>query len=46
VSPVAPARWLFRIDGFGDEYAGSVFGGVDFGVGEEGSGWAEKSTDR
>lgn len=41
----APARGLFRIDGSGDEYGGGVCGGVDFGGGEDGGGWAEKSSD-
>lgn len=27
VSPVTPARGLFRIDGSGDEYAGGICGG-------------------
>ena len=36
--PAAPARGLFRIDGSGDEYAGGVCGGFDFGRVEEGGG--------
>ena len=36
--PTASARGLFRIDGSGDEYAGGVCGGFDFGRVEEGGG--------
>ena len=45
VPPAGPACGLFRGDGFGDEYGGGVCRGFDFGGGEEGGGWAEKSSD-
>lgn len=39
--PAAPARGLFRIDGSGNEYAGRVCRGFDFGGVEEGGGGRE-----
>ena len=38
VPPAGFARGLFRIDGSGDEYAGGVCRGFDFGGVEEGGG--------